>query len=84
MTSLLTEHTPKCLKVEYLDRIEYDFQKSCVTGPWDHKNSVSAKKVKKKQFHACAPLRKHLQVSAPFRKIYKFLILVAPPHQKIL
>jgi hypothetical protein len=34
---------------------EYDFQKSRVTGPWDHKVSVSAKKVKKK-FHACVPL----------------------------
>ncbi len=34
-------------KVEYLGRIEYDFQKSRVTGPWDHKVSVSAKKVKK-------------------------------------
>jgi hypothetical protein len=47
MISLLTEHTGKCLKVEYLDRIEYDFQKSRVTGPWDHKDSVSAEK-----FHA--------------------------------
>ena len=27
--------------------IEYDFQKSRVTGPWDHMVSVSAKKVKK-------------------------------------
>jgi hypothetical protein len=43
------------LKVEYLGRIEYDFQKSRVTGPWDHKDSVSAKTVKKK-FHACVPL----------------------------
>jgi hypothetical protein len=42
------EHARKCLKVEYLGRIEYDFQKSRVTGPWDHKLSVSAKKVKKK------------------------------------
>jgi hypothetical protein len=25
--------------------IEYDFQKSRVTGPWDHMSSVSAKKV---------------------------------------
>jgi hypothetical protein len=41
------EHARKCLKVEYLSRIEYDFQKSRVTGPWDHKVSVSAKKVKK-------------------------------------
>ena len=38
------EHARKCLKVEYLGRIEYDFQKSRVTGPWDHKVSVSAKK----------------------------------------
>ena len=30
-------------------------KKSRVTGPWDHKDSVSAKKVKKK-FHACVPL----------------------------
>jgi hypothetical protein len=50
------EHARKCLKVEYLGRIEYDFQKSCVTGPWDHKVSVSAIKVKKK-FHACVPLK---------------------------
>ncbi len=47
----------KCLKVEYLGRIEYDFQKSCVTGPWDHKDLVSAKKFKKK-FHACVPLKR--------------------------
>jgi hypothetical protein len=46
--SSLAEHTQKCLKVEYLGRIENDFQKSCVTGPWDLKVSVSAKKVKKK------------------------------------
>jgi hypothetical protein len=47
---LHAEHARKCLKVEYLDRIEYDFQKSRVTGSWDHKVSVSAKKVKKKIF----------------------------------
>jgi len=46
--SSLAEHTRKFLKVEYLGRIEYDFQKSRVTGPWDHKVSVSAKKVTKK------------------------------------
>ncbi len=34
--------------VEYLSRIEYDFQKSRGTGPWDHMVSVSAKKVFKK------------------------------------
>jgi hypothetical protein len=45
----------KCLKVEYLGRIEYDFQKSRVTGPRDHEDSVSAKKPKK-TFHACVPL----------------------------
>jgi hypothetical protein len=48
------EHAWKCLKVEYLGPIEYDFQKSRVTGPWDHMVSVSAKKVKK--IHACVPL----------------------------
>jgi hypothetical protein len=45
MISSLAEHVRKCLKVEYLSRIEYDFQKTRVTGPWDHKVSVSAKKV---------------------------------------
>ena len=39
------EHTRICLKVKYLGRIEYDFKKSLVTGPWDHMVSVSAKKV---------------------------------------
>jgi hypothetical protein len=44
------EHTwnRKCLKVEYLGWIEYDFQTSRVASPWDHMVSVSAKKVKKK------------------------------------
>jgi hypothetical protein len=37
--------------------MEYDFQKSRVTGPWEYKVSVSAKKVKKK-LHACVPLKK--------------------------
>jgi hypothetical protein len=50
------EHARKCLNVEYLGRIEYDFKKSRVTGPWDHMVSVSAKKVKKKKNHACVPL----------------------------
>jgi hypothetical protein len=54
-----TEHARKCLKVEYLGRIEYDFQKSRVTGPWDHMVSVSAKKVLEK-FHACVPLMERL------------------------
>jgi hypothetical protein len=52
--SSLAEHTRKCLKVEYLGRIEYDFQKSHVTGPWDRKVLVSAKKFIQK-FHACVP-----------------------------
>jgi hypothetical protein len=46
--SLHAEHAQKCLKVEYLGRIEYDFQKSRVTCPWDHMVSVSAKKYFKK------------------------------------
>jgi hypothetical protein len=33
-------------KVEYLGHIEYDFQKSHVTGPLDHKVLVSKKKLK--------------------------------------
>jgi hypothetical protein len=56
MISSLTDHTRKCLKFEYLGRIEYDFQKSRVTGSWDHKESVSAKKVFQK-IHACVPLK---------------------------
>jgi hypothetical protein len=47
MISSLAEHTRKCLKVEYLGRIQYDFQKSRVAGPWGHNVSVSVKKVKK-------------------------------------
>ncbi len=46
--SSYAEHARKCLKVEYLGRINYDFQKSRVTGPWDHMVSVSAKNVSKK------------------------------------
>ncbi len=42
--SSLAEHARKCLKVECLGWIEYDFQKSRVIGPWDHKVLVSAKK----------------------------------------
>jgi hypothetical protein len=34
-----------CLNVEYLDRIEYDSKISRVAGPWEHEESVSAKKV---------------------------------------
>jgi hypothetical protein len=48
------EHARKCLKVQYLGRIEYDFQKSRVTGPWDHMVLYSAKSQKK--IHACVPL----------------------------
>jgi hypothetical protein len=51
---MLAEYTRKCLKVEYLSRIKYDFQNSCVTGPWDHKDLISAKKYKK--IHACVSL----------------------------
>jgi hypothetical protein len=54
--SSLAEHTRKCLKVKYLGWIKYDFKKSRVTGVWEHKISVSAKKCIK-QFHACVPLR---------------------------
>ncbi len=61
------EHARKCLKVEYLGRIEYDFQKSRVTGPWDHKVSVTAKKVEKK-FHACVPLKILYRTYCPDRK----------------
>jgi hypothetical protein len=57
----VAEHARKCLKVEYLARIEYNFQKSRVTGPWDHMVSVSAKKVKKK-FHACVPVTKFVSL----------------------
>ncbi len=57
------EHVRKCLKVEYLGQIEYDFQKSCVTGPWDHKVSVSAKKIKKMSC-LCTLNIGQLQVSA--------------------
>jgi hypothetical protein len=39
-----------------LGRIEYDFQKSRVTGFWDNKLSVSAIKVLQNKFHACVPL----------------------------
>jgi hypothetical protein len=34
-------------KSQYVGQIEYDFQKSHITGSWDHKVSVSAKKYKK-------------------------------------
>ncbi len=59
LISSLAEHTRKCLKVKYLGRIEYDFQKSHVTVHWGHKVSVSAKEVKQK-FHACVPLNNQL------------------------
>ncbi len=54
--SSLAEHTRKCLTVEYLSRIEQDFQKSHVTRPWNHKVSVSAKK-SQNEFHACVSLK---------------------------
>jgi hypothetical protein len=38
------------LKVEYLGWIEYDFQKSRVTGPWDHTVSGFCKNFYKKSF----------------------------------
>ncbi len=41
------EHARKCLKVEYLDRIEYNFQKSRVTGPWDVRFRFLQKSIKK-------------------------------------
>ncbi len=50
------EHARKCLKVEYLSQIKYDFQKSRVTRHWDRKVSVSAKKGQKGKVHACVPL----------------------------
>jgi hypothetical protein len=49
------EHARKCLKVEYLGRIEYDFQKSRVTGLGTIRFRFLQKKSKKK-FHACVPL----------------------------
>jgi hypothetical protein len=58
------EHARKCLKVEYLGRIEYDFQKSRVTGPWEYMVSVSAKKVNKK-IHAMVPLTTPIQHFLP-------------------
>jgi hypothetical protein len=60
MILLHPDHTRKCFKVEYLSQIEYDFQKSCVTSPWDHNISVYAKKEKN---HACVLLC-HLPIYA--------------------
>jgi hypothetical protein len=81
MISSLTEHTRKCLKVEYLGQIEYDFQNSRVTGPLDHKDSVSAKKVIKK-CHACVLLSEILiwthQRQFRLTDIYTVLYLLAP------
>ncbi len=64
-----SEPARKCLKIEYLGRIEYDFQKSRVTGPWDHMVSVSAKKSKKKKNNACVPLRRAIQFSDRFTNL---------------
>ncbi len=44
LISSLTEHRRKCLKVKYLSRIEYNFQKFRVTGLWERKDSVFPKK----------------------------------------
>jgi hypothetical protein len=41
---------------------------SRVTGPWDHKVSVSAKKVKKK-LHACVPFKVGIYQRWYFRKL---------------
>ncbi len=73
--SLHAEHARKCLKVEYLGGIEYDFQKSRVTGPWDHMISVSAKKVKTKISCLCTfkepefvrSLRNRFQIRLSYR-----------------
>ncbi len=65
MISSLAEHTRKCLKVKYLGRIAYDFQKSRVTGPWDHKASVTAKKVKKM---SCLWTYRYVEISRAFLK----------------
>ncbi len=54
MISSMTEHTRKCLKVEYLGRIEYNFQKSRATGLLTIKIRFLQKKYFKK-FHACVP-----------------------------
>jgi hypothetical protein len=72
MISSHAEHARKCLKVEYLGGIEYDFQKSRVTatGLWDHMVSVSAKKVQEKKFHACVPLKK-CTVKLSCRRVYR-------------
>ncbi len=40
-----TRREALCLNVEYLDRIEYDSKISRAAGPWEHEESVSAKKV---------------------------------------
>jgi hypothetical protein len=65
MFSLLAEHARKCLKVKYLGRTAYDFQKSRVTGPWDQKVSVSTNKSTNK-FHACVLVKgPKLEISRP-------------------
>jgi hypothetical protein len=40
----LAEHMSKCLKVEYLGRLIYNFEKSRYTYPLDYKDSASTKK----------------------------------------
>jgi hypothetical protein len=48
-----TESTQKCLKFERL------IQKSCVAGPWEHKDLVSENN--KKTSPACVPIRQWKQ-----------------------
>ncbi len=69
--SLHAEYARKCLKVGW---IEYNFQKSRVTGPWDHMVSVSAKEVKKKVSCLCTfkSLKIRTQALSPFTHSYVF------------
>jgi hypothetical protein len=71
----------KCLKVEYLGRIKYDFKKSYkshVTGAWDHKVSVSAKKYKL-NYHACIPFSNyHFQKNV--NKLFLMIVLSKKQH----
>jgi hypothetical protein len=61
-------------KVEYLGRIEYDFQKSRVTGPWDQKVSVSAKKILQK--FSCLFTFKPILSSSFLRQPTELILLV--------
>jgi hypothetical protein len=64
MISSLAEHARKCLKVEYLGRIEYDFQKSRVTGPhYKEKNAEKSKQIfPEKEYRGLSP-NFHIHVS---------------------